>query len=112
MQYTSGGVHRDDLLFQIDGHPIKKIGSQGQQKTFLIALKLAQFEFLKAKSGEKPIVLFDDVFDKLDENRVQKIITMVNNEIFGQLFITDTHQSRTENILAVTEQPFKIFKLE
>ena len=111
-QYTTVGTHRDDLLFQIDNQAIKKFGSQGQQKTFLIALKLAQFEFLKSKSGENPIVLFDDVFDKLDENRVQKIVEMVNSEVFGQLFITDTHQDRTQKILSAVDRQFKIFVLE
>jgi DNA replication and repair protein RecF len=89
------GTHKDDLSFEIDGHPIKKFGSQGQQKSFLIALKLAQFEFLK-QSGVKPILLFDDIFDKLDESRVAKIIEMVNSDTFGQLFISDTHPERTE----------------
>ena len=112
LQYTSVGVHRDDLIFEIGHYPIKKFGSQGQQKTFLIALKLAQFELLKAKSGEKPIVLFDDVFDKLDANRVQKIVEMVNDDTFGQLFMTDTQPERTENILKTTNQEFKIFGLE
>jgi DNA replication and repair protein RecF len=83
------GTHKDDLSFEIDGHPIKKFGSQGQQKSFLIALKLAQFEFLK-KQSVKPILLFDDIFDKLDESRVAKIIEMVNSDTFGQLFISDT----------------------
>ena len=96
LQYTSVGVHKDDLLFQIDSFPIKKFGSQGQQKSFLIALKLAQFEFVKKQSGEKPILLLDDIFDKLDEFRVSKIVAMVNNDEFGQLFISDTHPERIE----------------
>ena len=91
LQYTSAGVHKDDMLFMIDSYPIKKFGSQGQQKSFLIALKLAQFDILKKKSGEKPILLLDDIFDKLDETRVEKIVEMVNNDEFGQLFISDTH---------------------
>ncbi len=111
LQYTSVGIHKDDLAFQIDNHPIKKFGSQGQQKSFLIALKLAQFEFVKKQSGEKPILLFDDIFDKLDEFRVSKIVEMVNNEEFGQLFISDTHQERTENIVKLTHQSYKIFNL-
>ena len=111
LQYTSVGVHKDDLSFQIDHFPIKKFGSQGQQKSFLIALKLAQFEFVKKQSGEKPILLFDDIFDKLDESRVSKIIAMVNNEQFGQLFISDTHQERTENIVKTTHQSYTIFNL-
>ncbi|WP_284652439.1 DNA replication/repair protein RecF [Flavobacterium terrisoli] len=111
LQYTSVGVHKDDLSFEIDHHPIKKFGSQGQQKSFLIALKLAQFDFVKKQSGEKPILLFDDIFDKLDEFRVSKIVEMVNNEEFGQLFITDTHPERTENIVKTTHQSYKIFNL-
>jgi len=111
LQYTSVGIHKDDLAFQIDGFPIKKFGSQGQQKSFLIALKLAQFEFVKKQSGEKPILLFDDIFDKLDETRVSKIVAMVNQEEFGQLFISDTHPERTENIVKTTHQSYKIFSL-
>ena len=111
LHYTSVGVHKDDLSFEIDNHPIKKFGSQGQQKSFLIALKLSQFDFVKKQSGEKPILLFDDIFDKLDEFRVSKIIEMVNNEEFGQLFISDTHSERTENIVKTTHQSYKIFNL-
>ena len=111
LHYTSAGIHKDDLAFEIDHYPIKKFGSQGQQKSYLIALKLAQFEFLKKQSGVKPILLFDDIFDKLDENRVAKIIEMVNNDTFGQLFITDTHPERTEIILKSTHQTYKIFNL-
>ena len=111
LQYTSVGIHKDDLAFQIDGFPIKKFGSQGQQKSFLIALKLAQFEFVKKQSGEKPILLFDDIFDKLDETRVSKIVAMVNQEEFGQLFISDTHPERTESIVKTTHQSYKIFSL-
>lgn len=111
LQYTSVGIHKDDLIFQIDSYPIKKFGSQGQQKSFLIALKLAQFEFVKKQSGEKPILLLDDIFDKLDETRVGKIVEMVNQEEFGQLFISDTHPERTENIVKTTHQSYKIFNL-
>lgn len=111
LHYTSVGVHKDDLSFEIDHYPIKKFGSQGQQKSFLIALKLAQFEFVKKQSGVKPILLFDDIFDKLDETRVEKIIEMVNDDVFGQLFITDTHPERTENIVKSTHQSYKIFNL-
>lgn len=111
LQYTSVGIHKDDLAFQIDGFPIKKFGSQGQQKSFLIALKLAQFEFVKKQSGEKPILLFDDIFDKLDETRVSQIVAMVNAEEFGQLFISDTHPERTEAIVKTTHQSYKLFSL-
>ncbi|CAD0007494.1 DNA replication/repair protein RecF [Flavobacterium chungangense] len=111
LHYTSVGIHKDDLSFEIDSYPIKKFGSQGQQKSFLIALKLAQFEFLKKQSGVKPLLLFDDIFDKLDESRVAKIIEMVNSETFGQLFISDTHPERTEKIVKSTHQSYKIFNL-
>lgn len=110
-QYTNFGIHKDDLSFEISGYPIKKFGSQGQQKSFLIALKLAQFEFIKEKSGELPLLLFDDIFDKLDEFRVAKIINMVNNDTFGQIFISDTHSDRTEKIVQQTHQSYKIFNL-
>jgi len=112
IQYTSSGIHKDDLVFEIDGFPIKKFGSQGQQKSFLIALKLAQFEFMKKQSGELPILLFDDIFDKLDETRVQKIVTMVNDAVFGQIFISDTHAERTEMIIKETHQSYKMFLIE
>jgi DNA replication and repair protein RecF len=111
LQYTSVGIHKDDLSFEISGHPIKKFGSQGQQKSFLIALKLAQFEFLKKQSGQKPILLLDDIFDKLDETRVGKIVEMVNDDEFGQLFISDTHPERTEKIVKSTLQSYKLFHL-
>jgi DNA replication and repair protein RecF len=111
IQYTSVGIHKDDLVFEIDGFPIKKFGSQGQQKSFLIALKLAQFEFMKKQSGELPILLFDDIFDKLDETRVQKIVTMVNDAVFGQIFISDTYAERTEMIIKETHQSYKIFPI-
>ncbi|TRX39183.1 DNA replication/repair protein RecF [Flavobacterium restrictum] len=111
LQYTSMGTHKDDLSFEIDHYPIKKFGSQGQQKSFLIALKLAQFEFLKKQSGVKPLLLFDDIFDKLDESRVAKIMEMVNSAVFGQLFISDTHAERTETIVKSTQQSYKIFNL-
>ncbi|OUS20130.1 DNA recombination protein RecF [Nonlabens dokdonensis] len=111
LQYTSVGTHKDDLLFLLNDHPVKKYGSQGQQKSFLTALKLAQFEFIKQESGTVPILLLDDIFDKLDASRVAQIINMVNDEQFGQLFISDTHPERTEEVIKQTEQSYKIFKL-
>jgi len=112
LQYTSVGIHRDDLLYTIDGFPIKKFGSQGQQKSYLIALKLAEFDFVKSQSKLTPILLLDDIFDKLDENRVAKIIALVNDGNFGQLFISDTHAERTENVIKKTKQPYKMFILD
>jgi DNA replication and repair protein RecF len=111
LQYTSAGVHKDDLTFLLQEHPIKKYGSQGQQKSFLTALKLAQFEFIKQQSGTVPILLLDDIFDKLDEQRVAQLIGMVNDEQFGQLFISDTHPERTEQVVKEIHQSYKIFKL-
>ncbi|WP_418501251.1 DNA replication/repair protein RecF [Flagellimonas sp.] len=111
LQYTSVGVHKDDLEFTIAGHPIKKFGSQGQQKSFLIALKLAQFHFIKEQANTTPILLLDDIFDKLDENRVSHIVGLVKNDNFGQIFISDTHAERTENVVKTIHQSYKIFTL-
>ena len=111
LQYTSVGIHKDDLGFEISGHPIKKFGSQGQQKSFLIALKFAQFQFIKARSKTTPILLLDDIFDKLDEHRVSHIVALVNNENFGQIFISDTHAERTEEVVKQIHQTYKLFKL-
>lgn len=111
LQYSTTGIHKDDLSFEIGEYPIKKFGSQGQQKSYLIALKLAQFEFIKKQSGLTPILLLDDIFDKLDENRVSQIVSLVNNDEFGQIFITDTHSDRTETIVKETGTEYQIFKL-
>ena len=111
LQYTSAGTHKDDIEFLIGNYPIKKFGSQGQQKSFLIALKLAQYEVLKAKSGNSPILLLDDIFDKLDSKRVKQIIKMVNDSNFGQLFISDTDAKRTENVVKSAHENYEIFKL-
>ncbi len=111
LQYTSVGIHKDDLSFKITNYPIKKFGSQGQQKSFLIALKFAQFYFIKKQSKTTPILLLDDIFDKLDEQRVSHIITLVDNESFGQIFVSDTHAERTENVVKNIHQSYKIFKL-
>lgn len=111
LQYTSVGIHKDDLSFEIGAYPIKKFGSQGQQKSYLIALKFAQFEFIKQQSNITPILLLDDIFDKLDENRVAQIISLVNNDAFGQIFITDTHSERTENVLKQHNNEYQIYSL-
>lgn len=111
LQYTSVGIHKDDLIFKITDYPIKKFGSQGQQKSYLIALKLAQFDFIKNQSKVKPLLLLDDIFDKLDENRVSQLLHLVNNNDFGQLFISDTNAKRTEKIIKKTNQSYKMFKL-
>jgi DNA replication and repair protein RecF len=111
IQHTSVGIHKDDVLFLKEGQPIKRFGSQGQQKTFLVALKLAQFDFLKSQTGGAPILLLDDAFDKLDQKRVSQIISLVDRNDFGQIFITDTHEDRTLDALADTEAGYEIFKL-
>lgn len=111
LQYTSVGLHKDDLSFEIDGHPIKKFGSQGQQKSFLIALKLAQFDFIKKVSKVNPILLLDDIFDKLDEQRVAHIVALVATDELGQIFISDTHADRTEKVVKESNQSYKIFNL-
>lgn len=111
LHYTSVGVHKDDLGFKIEDYPIKKFGSQGQQKSFLIALKLAQFNFIKEQAKTTPILILDDIFDKLDKNRVAHIVSLVDDVRFGQIFISDTHADRTENVVKNIHQSYKIFKL-
>jgi len=110
-QYTTVGVHKDDLLFNLNGNAVKKYGSQGQQKSFILALRLAQYHYLHAHSGKKPVLLLDDIFDKLDHSRVQKIIDLVSNDVFGQVIITDTEKSRLETLLVDRVSDFRIFEL-
>ncbi len=94
IQYTSNGIHKDDLVFLINGVPVRRYASQGQQKSFLIALKLAQFDFMGKVKGATPILLLDDIYDKLDENRVKRLMELVSQQNFGQLIITDSHPER------------------
>ncbi len=112
LQRTSVGIHRDDLAFRIGEYPLKKFGSQGQQKSFLVALKLAQFEIMQQHKGEKPILLLDDIFDKLDEKRIQKLIEMVSSNTFGQIFLTDARPERTQKILKMMPIQHRIITLE
>jgi DNA replication and repair protein RecF len=111
LQYTNTGIHKDDLSFEIEGHPIKKFGSQGQQKSFLIALKFAQSHLIKKQVKTLPVLLLDDIFDKLDEKRVSHIISLVDDANFGQIFISDTHAERTEIVVKSIHQSYKIIKL-
>ncbi|ANF52081.1 DNA recombination protein RecF [Chryseobacterium glaciei] len=111
LTYTSKGIHKDDLLFDMDSVLIKKIGSQGQQKSFLIALKLAQMSLVKELTGKTPILLLDDIFDKLDDYRVSQLIELVNQENFGQIFITDTHRERTESVVKKINEESIIFEI-
>lgn len=99
LNYTSVGIHKDDFEFLLDGNPLKRFGSQGQQKTYVISLKFAQFDYIKNKTNISPILLLDDIFDKLDKKRVTVITQLVSNDNFGQIFITDTSYSRMPNIL-------------
>lgn len=110
--YTNVGIHKDDLSFLIDNHQVKKFGSQGQQKSFVVAVKLAQFDFNYQKIGFKPILLLDDIFDKLDDNRVAQLVNLVGNDYFGQVFITDTQRHRIQYLLENTECNHKIFEVE
>ena len=111
LTYTSKGIHKDDLIFEMNGNAIKKIGSQGQQKSFLVALKLAQINRIKELTGKSPILLLDDIFDKLDDTRVSQLIELVNKENFGQIFITDTHKERTENVVKRIHEESRIFEI-
>lgn len=111
LEYTTVGIHKDDLLLAMNGHPVKMIGSQGQQKSYLVALKLAKFEYIRQKSGISPILLLDDIFDKFDASRVEQIIRLVGNPRFGQIFITDTHQNRLHEILSSHKTDYKLFRI-
>ena len=110
--HTSKGVHRDELVMQLGGYPIKKEGSQGQNKSFLVALKLAQFDFLRRKGGETPLLLLDDIFDKLDSNRVEQIVNLVSGEGFGQIFITDVNREHIDTILDRIESGYRLFEVK
>lgn len=111
--FSLHGVHRDDLEFTIDGHLMKREGSQGQNKTFVIALKLAQFDFLKRTTSKTtPLLLLDDIFDKLDAERVEQIVRLVSGEAFGQIFITDTNRDHLDQILQNSALDYKIFYVD
>ena len=110
--YSNGGTHKDDLLFTIKGHPIKKFGSQGQQKSFIIALRLAQYDWLKKQLNVNPVLLLDDIFDKLDQIRVKKLLNLVSNNYFGQVLVTDTDEERLRAIFQTGDFESKMFKVE
>lgn len=111
-QHTTSGVHKDDLLFSIDGQPLKRFGSQGQQKTFLIALKLAQFELTARRSGSKPVLLLDDIFDKIDPQRMRHLLEMLSGHRFGQVIITDTDAARLHTALDGIDLETRFFHLD
>ncbi|MBL4707652.1 MAG: DNA replication/repair protein RecF [Flavobacteriales bacterium] len=112
LTYTSTGTHKDDLSFEIEGKSLKKFGSQGQQKTFLLSLKLAQAEFLKNNKSIAPILLLDDIYDKLDEDRVAKLMQVIQKDWFGQVFISDTHAQRLPKLFDALETDYKAFNIE
>ena len=112
LQRTSAGPHRDDLQLFMDGLAVKKFASQGQLKSFLLALRLAQYEVLRREKGVPPILLLDDIFDKLDEHRVRQLIALLLERDFGQVFITDTQRSRIETVVAAYADDYKIFEVE
>jgi DNA replication and repair protein RecF len=111
LEYTTVGIHKDDLLLEMDDYSVKSLGSQGQQKSYLVALKLAKFDYIKRKAGFSPVLLLDDIFDKFDADRVEQIIRLVGNQRFGQIFITDTHQNRLQDILSSHKTDYKLFRI-
>ena len=111
--YSLHGVHRDDMVFTLGGHPMRREGSQGQHKTYVISLKLAQFEFLKrTASHTTPLLLLDDIFDKLDAQRVEQIVRIVSDDNFGQIFITDTNREHLDQILSTSSLDYQIFHVD
>ncbi|TAE56860.1 MAG: DNA replication and repair protein RecF, partial [Bacteroidetes bacterium] len=109
--YTSSGIHRDDLQFRINGRTVRHYGSQGQQKTFVIALKLAQYTLLGERSGTAPLLLLDDIFDKLDEKRLQRIARILETDVSGQIFLTDTSRERMEALFAEAGRDARFFNV-
>jgi DNA replication and repair protein RecF len=111
LQFTTTGVHKDDLLLKLGEHSIKRTGSQGQQKTYMVALKIAQFDFISKHNGQRPILLLDDIFDKFDSTRVKKIIELFAENHFGQIFITDTHHDRMQQVISALDIEFRMFTI-
>jgi len=112
VQYTTVGIHKDDLVLKIGGHPVKKFGSQGQQKSVVVALKLGQFDFIKAAKSFMPMLLLDDIFDRLDPGRVEKLMQLVSDHNFGQIFVTHTHRERLERILGGIDVEHRFFEVD
>lgn len=110
-EFTTSGIHRDDLVLRIGDYPLRKYGSQGQQKSFLIALKLAQYRIVADEKGEKPLLLLDDLFDKLDAQRVERLIRLVTGEGFGQIVITDCNPTRLQAILDKACEKYALFRV-
>lgn len=110
--YTTVGTHKDDLNMLLDSYPIKKVGSQGQCKTYVVAIKLAQFDFLRKVGTTRPILLLDDIFDKLDSSRVEEIVKLVSGENFGQIFITDTNREHLDEILKSINNDYHLYNVQ
>lgn len=110
--YTTAGIHRDDLDMRMDDYSIKKVGSQGQNKTYVVAMKLAQFDFLKRAGSTTPVLLLDDIFDKLDSTRVEQIVKLVSEDNFGQIFITDTNRDHLDEILKDLNSDYRLYQVE
>jgi DNA replication and repair protein RecF len=110
-EFTSVGVHRDDIVFSIGGYPLRKFGSQGQQKSFLIALKLAEYRLLAEQAGDRPILLLDDLFDKLDMRRVAELLRLVGGDMFGQIMITDCNKHRLQRTLSEAGVEYRLFHI-
>lgn len=108
-QRTTLGTHKDDFLFLLEDQPIKKFGSQGQRKSFVLAVKLAQYQLLEEHYGQKPLLLLDDIFDKLDDRRIQHLIQKIDDGTFGQLFITDARPERTQQLMSIVQREIKYF---
>ena len=109
--YSTQGIHKDELEMLLDNFPIKRVGSQGQNKTYLISLKFAQFDFLKKTHHCSPLLLLDDIFDKLDSKRVEQIVELVASDLFGQIFITDTNREHLDQLLSQLNKEAKIFRI-
>lgn len=109
--YTSVGPHRDDILFSLDAMPVKQTASQGQAKTFTIALRFAQYDFIRQATSRAPLLLLDDIFDKLDARRVERIMHMVQDPCFGQIFITDTNRKHLDEIMIMAGDDYKLWNV-
>lgn len=112
MRFSTTGIHKDDLIFEIGNYQVKRFGSQGQQKSFVIAIKLAQFDYTKELKGFKPILLFDDIFDKLDEHRVTQLVQLVSQDSFGQVFISDTQYDRVEKLAKTLPIKYHVWEID
>ena len=112
LQRTTQGIHRDDFVFLMNELPVKAYASQGQQKSFAIALKLAQFEMLASRPEHKPLLLLDDIFDRLDEKRISRLLELVADDTFGQVFLTDTNLERTDRALSRVNTPIRRFRVQ